>query len=171
MLYFLQGDTVESVAKELKSIVETGIYTFHLNGMDEMGVNRDYMLLEYQPASTLFLAEPSFRSSTSQLGVKNPQENGVKLQVLSAEMPEQSELKHSQKETWNLEQIGDFVRKLGFLDENKVEEGRIKIKHFLLLNQVSYYIIVILSSIHLCGLLDCSQAVWSLSETEGTRPP
>lgn len=37
-------------------------------------------------------------------------------------------------ETWSLEQIGDFARKLGFLDEEK--EGGDKIKHFLHLNQV-----------------------------------
>ena len=138
MLYFLQGDTLESVAKELKSIIESGIYTFHLAEEDENGINRDYMLLEYQPASTLFTGSSS-NPATSQQIVKNPQENDSESEVISAEPPEyllQFEQKHSQKEKWNLEQIGDFVRKLGFLDENKEEEGGVKIKHFLHLNQV-----------------------------------
>lgn len=40
----------------------------------------------------------------------------------------------ARKEVWNLEQIGDFVRKLGFLDKEK--EGGDKIKQFLYFNQV-----------------------------------
>ena len=39
-------------------------------------------------------------------------------------------------EQWNTEQIGDFVRKLGFLDKEKDKEGGDKIKHFLHINEV-----------------------------------
>ena len=39
-------------------------------------------------------------------------------------------------ESWNQEQIGDFVRKLGFLDKDE-EKG--DIKHFLHLHQVNSY--------------------------------
>ena len=38
------------------------------------------------------------------------------------------------KQHWNSEQIGDFVRKLGFLDTRK--EGGDQIKHFLYINEV-----------------------------------
>ena len=42
-------------------------------------------------------------------------------------------------ERWNTEQIGDFVRKLGFLDKEKDKEGGDKIKHFLHVNEVMYF--------------------------------
>ena len=129
----MQGDTLESVAKELKNIIESGEYTFHLSGLDEMGVNRDHMLLEYRPAATL--------PTTPCLQRKNLAESPV----ISAEPPEVLFQKHNQKEIWNLEQIGDFVRKLGFLDENKEEEGGVKIKHFLLLNQVRWNVFLMCS--------------------------
>ena len=39
-------------------------------------------------------------------------------------------------ERWNTEQIGDFVRKLEFLDKEKDKGERDKIKHFLHVNEV-----------------------------------
>ena len=42
-------------------------------------------------------------------------------------------------ESWNLEQIGDFVRKLGFLDK---DEGKDDIRNFLHLNQVNNIFLV-----------------------------
>ena len=45
--------------------------------------------------------------------------------------------KLSNLERWNTEQIGDFVRKLGFLDKEKDKEGGDKIKHFLHVNEVN----------------------------------
>ena len=44
--------------------------------------------------------------------------------------------KPPKQEQWNLEQIGDFVRKLGFMDTEK--EGGEKIKHFRHISAVSY---------------------------------
>ena len=41
-------------------------------------------------------------------------------------------------ECWNLEQIGDFVRKLGFLDKDEEKDD---IKNFLRLNQVTFMVI------------------------------
>ena len=128
LMDLVQGDTLESVAKELESISKTGIYTFHLAAVDNMGVNGDHMLLEYHPAS--------IQPVTPHLEMKNPLDKGAESPVISAEPTEVLLQKHSRKEKWNLEQIGDFVRKLGFLDENKEEEGGVRIKHFLLLNQV-----------------------------------
>ena len=43
-------------------------------------------------------------------------------------------------ERWNTEQIGDFVRKLGFLDKEKDKEGGDKIKHFLHINEVHVHV-------------------------------
>lgn len=45
-------------------------------------------------------------------------------------------MKLTNMERWNTEQIGDFVRKLGFLDKEKDKEGGDKIKHFLHVNEV-----------------------------------
>ena len=45
-------------------------------------------------------------------------------------------LNESCREKLNLEQIGDFVRKLGFVDKDN-EKGGNNIKHFLHLNKVS----------------------------------
>jgi hypothetical protein len=42
-------------------------------------------------------------------------------------------------ERWNTEQIGDFVRKLGFLDKEKDKGEGDKIKHFLHVNEVHAY--------------------------------
>ena len=46
--------------------------------------------------------------------------------------------KLSNMERWNTEQIGDFVRKLGFLDKEKDKEGGDKIKHFLHVSEVMW---------------------------------
>lgn len=43
--------------------------------------------------------------------------------------------KKTKQEQWNSEQIGDFVRKLGFMDTKK--EGGEKIKHFRHISSVS----------------------------------
>jgi hypothetical protein len=42
-------------------------------------------------------------------------------------------------ERWNTEQIGDFMRKLGFLDKEKDKGEGDKIKHFLHVNEVRVY--------------------------------
>ena len=47
-----------------------------------------------------------------------------------------SSMPKTNKQSWNSEQISDFVRKLGFLDKAK-EEGK-QIKHFLHINEVSF---------------------------------
>ena len=64
-------------------------------------------------------------------------------------------LKLTNMERWNTEQIGDFVRKLGFLDKEKDKEGGDKIKHFLNINEVSLCIILSYRSLHTqCELSD-----------------
>ena len=91
------------MTKELDCVIDTGRYVFQV---DELGRSEVQMLLEYEPMSI----EPF-----------HPQ-NHTK-----------SVTQSQHKETWNQEQIGDFVRKLGFVDKKKGEE---KIKYFLHLNQV-----------------------------------
>ena len=44
--------------------------------------------------------------------------------------------KPSSIEKWNVEQINNFVRKLGFFDKEKYEEEDDKIKRFLHINEV-----------------------------------
>ena len=110
-----------------------------------MGMNRDYMHLEYQPASSL---HSGFSSQPVTPQMKRPRENEAESKIVSAESPMgllQPEQKYNRKEKWNLEQIGDFVRKLGFLDEQR-EEGGVKIKHFILLNQVYLILFTYVSS-------------------------
>lgn len=78
------------------------------------------MFLEYVPSSTHLLTptpDPHQVATPSSLGVE-PQGDKVR------------------REKWNREQIGDFVRKLGFLDKDK--EGGDRIKLFLRLSQVSH---------------------------------
>ncbi len=49
-------------------------------------------------------------------------------------MKSQRDEVEAQAENMNIEQVKDFVRKLGFMDKEK--EGGDKIKHFLHLSQV-----------------------------------
>ncbi len=94
------------MAQNLSSITETGHFTFHLKDQWQM-------FLEYEP-STQQLLTPS-----SGVATDTPEDAGKVRQ-----------------ETWNNEQIGDFVRKLGFLDKDK-EEGGGHITLFLHFNQAS----------------------------------
>lgn len=103
------------MAKELECIIKTGSFTFHLGRVDEIGRAKGQLLLEYEPSS-----RPLPHTPTHQLEGAEPAEAGK-----------------GRRERWNLEQIGDFVRKLGFLDKAKEEEGGDKIKDFLHLSQVT----------------------------------
>lgn len=91
----------------MNSIIETGCYTFHLK--EETG--QWQMFLEYEPSSLQLPAPSSSKSQTDASKVR--------------------------KEKWNSEQIGDFVRKLGFVDKDK-EKGGERITLFLHFNQVSW---------------------------------
>ena len=65
-------------------------------------------------------------------------------------------------ECWNLEQIGDFVRKLGFLDKDEGKDD--DIKNFLHLNQVKNFIFPCAALFYNFICLDCSQDFWPLLE-------
>jgi hypothetical protein len=63
-------------------------------------------------------------------------------------------------ERWNTEQIGDFVRKLGFLDKEKDKGEGDKIKHFLHVNEVHVYMYMCIHSYHNlhvhCKIVHCN---------------
>ena len=103
------------MAKELECIINTGHYMFQGN---EAGSSRGQILLKYEPFSTQL---PALLPSTNQQEVTERQRPSL--------IPLQSQLSEL-----NAEQIGDFVRKLGFI--NKEKEGGKQIKWFIHLNQV-----------------------------------
>ena len=110
---FLQGDTLENVAKELDCIISTGNYLFQTPDTSSRGAE---LILEYSPSQQF---TPTSLSQPSNL--EDP-ELGMNTQ------------------RWNSEQIGDFVRKLGFLDTEK--EGGDKIKNFLHINEVCVRLVI-----------------------------
>lgn len=71
----------------------------------------------------------------------------------------------------NGEQIRDFVRKLGFLDKDKDEDGAQKIKHFLHHNQVSHTHQYNIMNAYMLHVSDYFQAVGAVLETVRVRPP
>ena len=110
------------------------------------------MILEYVPSS--FQTSNAFeegrdgggttvcsRASFSQTSKLEPQTSDL----------DRSMSKRSKPEQWNSEQIGDFVRKLGFMDAER--EGGEKIKHFRHISSVSttlYRIRIIIFVLHAC---------------------
>ncbi len=144
MLTHEQGDTLQNVAKELDKVLETGYYSFKLPTDGEA-----QMILEYVPST-------SQTSNTFEEGVDGG--TTVRSRASSSQTsklePQTSDLergisKRSKPEQWNPEQIGDFVRKLGFMDTER--EGGEKIKHFRHISSVS----TILYKLHVRILFVC----------------
>ena len=164
----LQGDTLENVAKELDSIIQTGYYIFTLS-RDSSGGLFAQIMLEYKPSTTPqhpiqpgtlttsgHHSQPHSSSSGSDQNPFSFEAEGTTdnpprtLPRLLTKMESQSGndlfgtsagtggglTRLSNLERWNTEQIGDFVRKLGFLDKEKDKEGGDKIIHFLHVNEV-----------------------------------
>lgn len=84
------------MAQDLNSIIKTGNCAFHF----KQETCQWEMYLEYEP-STLQLSTPS------SMVIVKPLEDAGKVR----------------QEIWNSEQIGDFVRKLGFVDKDKEKGG------------------------------------------------
>ncbi len=103
----LQGDTLQGVSTELRCILNSGYYTF-VYSASSTPLKSDFgsIQLHYVPHSSLY---------------QNVGEVGV-----SPSLPTE--------DRWNEEAIGDFVRKLGFLDSEG--EAGSDISHFLHINQV-----------------------------------
>ena len=131
--------------------MSSGSYTFALI-RDSFGNMSTQIMLEYKPsASSHQQAEPmqtdvqdcdSSSTTSSSSSISGDQESRS-----STDIPQQSKTepqaqflladKTSAIEKWNTEQVGDFVRKLGFFEKEKDREGGEKIKHFLHVNQVT----------------------------------
>ena len=109
------------MAKELDIILKTGSYSFKLpiDGAVQM-------TLEYTPSASQTTSITDGKTSGG-LGIVSQTE--PKLEVIFPKPPKQ--------EQWNFEQIGDFVRKLGFMDTEK--EGGDRIKHFRHISGVSSF--------------------------------
>lgn len=95
------------MAKKLDCIIATGYYLLQTPDASSRGAE---LILEYSPSQQF---TPTSLSQPPNL--EGP-ELGINVQH------------------WNTEQIGDFVRKLGFLDTEK--EGGDKIKNFLHVHEV-----------------------------------
>ena len=139
---------MQNVARDLDRIVSSGYYTFTLV-RDSMGSMSTQIILEYEPSS-LFHQQPesletatqqsddaSNTSSPSSVSESSPSKNGMHQIKLESEDFSSLAEKQSTIETWNTEQVGDFVRKLGFFEKEKDSEGGEKIKHFLRVNEVT----------------------------------
>ena len=115
----MQGDTLQNVEKELDKILETGCYSFKIIEGEVQ------MILELIPhgSRTSYISEESMDSETAFKAEPKP----VELDMSNGKAPKQKQ--------WNSEQIGDFVRKLGFMDTEK--KGGEKIKHFRHISTVS----------------------------------
>lgn len=115
----IQGNTLRNVVEDLHCIVKTGCYTFCL------GSGPPQVSLEYQPSSVQMVSSPVEREPQSLQ--KDPVCNVC-------------------TETWNSEQIEDFIRNIGFtvVDDEylkkleiNVDAYREQIESFQYLNQVS----------------------------------
>ncbi len=127
-----QGDTLQNVAEELDKVLETGYYSFKLPTDGEA-----QMILEYVPSSIQ-------TSNTFEEGVDSGTTYTVRSCTSSFLTKQEPRLGDSEGEVskrsiklqqWNSEQIGDFVRKLDFMDTER--EGGEKIKHFRHISSVS----------------------------------
>lgn len=154
-LPLLQGDTLQNVANELDCIISTGYYIFTLS-QDSSGGMSAQIMLEYKPSTSSPQTQPHSHSSsgTPSHGFSSSSEHQplsfeeaaaippertlprILLRTESQQLGHEIGQKLSNMERWNTEQIGDFVRKLGFLDKEKDREGGDKIKHFLHVNEV-----------------------------------
>ncbi len=123
----LQGDTIQNVAKELDKVLETGQFSFKLPSD-----GRAHMILEYIPSSS---QGPSLEEVDGGGTTVRTRTSSSRPEQLKFSDSEGGVGKRSKAEQWNSEQIGDFVRKLGFMDAER--EGGEKIKHFRHISFVS----------------------------------
>eukprot|EP00731_Ephydatia_muelleri_P026772 Em0018g872a len=135
---YLQGDTLQNVAKDLDSIIQTGHYQFEFSSTEAIVIS-----LHYCHTGS---AQATVSSSLEEDPPQSPQ--AVK-----------KDKESSGKERWSKEQIDDFVRKLGFLDAEK--EGGDKIKLFLRLNEVLEVEAKLLAQKNELSIL-CDQNKWML---------
>ena len=131
--YFNQGDTLENVSKELECIMNTGYFELVISPKqasqtdhdDNAGAEKSCgVFLYYQPTRELEIVRNranTISQSESSEGTMPGSPHSIQYQVSGTQ------------EAWNRDQIDDFVRKLGFLQTQKVDEP---VKMFQQLNQV-----------------------------------
>ena len=129
----MQGDTLQNVAHQLDKILETGYYSFTLSIDGEAQIG-----LVYTPSAN--------QTTSMEESTEDGPPTGGRTFVSQSSRVEQKpgDLeggKGPKQEQWNSEQIGDFVRKLGFMDTEK--EGGEKIKHFRHISAVSTIIVYV----------------------------
>ena len=129
----MQGETLENIKDDLVCIISTGYFTFEF-GFEESGKENQLLLL-YEP----------------NLAQLSPPREGF-----------QTQRAHTlrRKGVWNSDQIGDFVRKLGFINK---EKGVDQVKDFLHLSQVYHANNVIVYNRSLFHHLDPLDLVVSFS--------
>ncbi len=115
---------MENVAQQLKCTLRSGYYQFNLSpavAKDAAEVELVY-LHSSEPKDS---SSPSHHNSpkTPDSPIEDVAEHGI-------------DASHLKKQRWKREQIDDFVRKLGFLDESEIAQ-RQEIQDFLRQNGVS----------------------------------
>ena len=124
--FLMQGDTQQNVVNDLEKIFQTGQYNFII---PENIADPGKFELMYKPSTkrpSIVLAETLSEKQTS---VIPKQDNPVKADL----------------EIWDCDQIGTFVRKLGFLDSEKA--GGCMVKPFLHINEVCFVVQYLFTSI------------------------
>ena len=111
--HFLQGDTTQNVAGDLDRIFQTGHYNFLIP--ENVAVPGKVELV-YKPSTKRTRALNGGIPSEKQTTGIHQKRDSIKAEI------------------WDCEQIGTFVRKLGFLDSEKA--GGEMVKPFLHINEV-----------------------------------
>ena len=138
-----QGDTIENVANELQHILSTGIYHFQLATDSNILLIYQTMQMVRTHRRTGSNAQPLEESGE---GGSNGHKHGLITlpTVYPSPLPSTLDVKKEEpfantmgyiEQRWSIEQIADFVRKLGFLDTK--QQGGDTIRKFLHLNSVS----------------------------------
>ena len=159
---FIQGDTLQNVAKELDKVLWHGYFSFKLP------IDGDaQMTIEFSPPSILTSSlEDASSSAVSQI----PSSSKLSQVEPNPDNVEEGTGKGSKSEQWSSEQIGDFVRKLGFMDTEK--EGGEKIKHFRHISAVSSLLTTLhIISSHLLLFIDCLPSTGAICATKRFRQP
>ena len=128
----LQGDTLENISTELDCIMNSGHFKLVIKPKRITSTSKmDHEAMVEHKSEVLLNYEPTMESYLQKR----------RLQHLSESHDDTSSTAHVERqfssvsETWNNEQIDDFVRKLGFLEAQSTEVEQ-KVKLFQQLSQV-----------------------------------
>ena len=129
----LQGDTLENISTELDCIMNSGHFKLIIKPKRITSTSKmDHEAIVEHKSEVLLNYKPTLESHLQRR----------RLRHLSESHDDTSSLSHIERvfssvsETWNNEQIDDFVRKLGFLEAQNTEVEQ-KVKLFQQLSQVN----------------------------------